>query len=160
MPDCHVRYLTTKTTRLWQKAGRLYRAMTLQPSAKPPTPQSGGKDAEMSYVFSSSRDRNDPTADVRIHNVHAPRTTRREDSVPIVDQSPVQLENKGRFLHIGGGGIGGTEPKPPSEDGSTTVAKSGVNHESGFNVAVAIAKKPGAVPFMIHRVNLSQVHAL
>ena len=92
-----------KTTRLWQKGMRLYRAMTLQPTAKPAASQSqNGTEAEVSYVFSSSRDRSDTTGQVHLHNLHGPRGGRQGDTVPIVDQSPVQLETKGRFLHIGG----------------------------------------------------------
>ena len=158
----YFRYLTLKTTKLWQRGLRLFRAMTLQPNLAHQPKTNPISDAEFSYIFSSSNDRTEKGLRVCIHNMQSSRKSSREDAAPIVDDSAVVLENSGRFLHVGGGTVAaGDEPVPPTPDAdsgeSADAAEQGVTNESGFNVGLALVKKQGAVPMMIHRVNISQV---
>ena len=140
---------------------RLFRAMTLQPNLAHQPKTDPISDAEFSYIFSSSDDRNEKGLRVSIHNMQSARTSSRQDAPPIVDDSAVVLESSGRFLHVGSAAIAqGDDPAagPDADPGeSKDAAEKGVTNETGFNVALALVKKQGAVPMMIHRVNISQV---
>ena len=183
------RYLSLKSTKLWQKGLRLYRAMTLTGAMTGGSREGANQEG---HIFSSTIARRDPAARISLHNIHNVVVARRDDDVPILDESAIHVEvggvatgvSGGRYLHIGGAGqlekLRGRDDRPPGtamsegapqpEDarstatpdmgemtGATSSQQGAMLGESGFNIALAIAKKASALALMIHRVNLSQV---